>query len=355
MMRMQYICPIAFDTRNLGNIKSSEAVRLLNYAIDNGIDYFDVSSHFMKGKSEKIFLEAMSHIGKDIHVSYKYGRIPSENDTKDIFCKYFFDALKRFGRSYFDIYTIFDINSFERWEEYFKNGFVYESALKLKEKGFIKKIGITFRQHEGNELAKVLDICPGIDVVFMPVSPLNRSYGERAVQVCKSQGIELCLVTPLLGGVIEKYPEIIEPIMIQGLSAGESAIRYLSELRAPLFCSFISESQIAKVLRVISDSFSKPVIYDFVKEYEVFCTGCGLCTMCPIKSNVVTLMAAYNSYIVSGNPEDMVMYIKAAFGDEEYLYQSRKCIGCRLCEQICPQGINISERIERIRDEAHKT
>lgn len=354
MTSMKYICTIGFDTRNLGALDFKEARELLKYSIKMGIDFFDVSPHFMKGESEKKFLDALSYAESEAHISYKLGRQLLPEDTKEKFYESFFASLKRFNASCFDVYTIYDINSFERWKTYYNIGGIYETAAELKQKGLINSLAITAALCE-DELLKVFDMCPDIDVVFMPVSPLDREAKESIANLCKGLGKNLIAVTPLLGGVLEKYPKIVESIRTNGLSDNQASLKFVSDMDIPIMCAFTSKRQIDEALYAISDKSPKVVKSCEFNSYETFCTGCGLCTMCPIKSSVQKLMAAYNAYIASGNPYDMVEYARRIFGDGEYLYQTRKCIGCRLCEQICPQGIKISERIERLKNEAHKT
>lgn len=70
------------------------------------------------------------------------------------------------------------------------------------------------------------------------------------------------------------------------------------------------------------------------------CTGCRYCTThCPQGLNVPWLIELYNEHIYSGGGFIAPMALSA-------LDESQKptaCLGCRSCEQVCPQGIKISE------------
>ena len=70
------------------------------------------------------------------------------------------------------------------------------------------------------------------------------------------------------------------------------------------------------------------------------CTGCRYCTThCPQGLNIPWLIELYNEHIYSGGGFIAPMALSA-------LDESQKptaCLGCRSCEQVCPQGIKISE------------
>ena len=353
-MKLTKISGVVFDTRRLGAKNADDARDLMEYAHEKGIEVFDISPHFMEGACERVFLQAREELSFEPQISYKFGRVPNASDTAESFSREFYDALGRFRVSAFDMYTVYDINSFETWSDYKNDGEVYETAVELKNRGLIKRLAVVCTLG-GDELKEVLSDIPDIDCVFMPVSPLELKARSGAMELCRAHGIEVFALTPLLGGVFRRFPRLLSPIVTPGLSDEQAALRLLNRAGLGLMCAFTKKSEIDMLEAALSDDAPEVKINGDFGSYETFCTACGLCRMCPIKSHVTTLMAAYNAYVASGDPGDMVKHARRAFGEDEYLYNTRKCIGCRLCERICPQGIHISERIEHLRNEAHKT
>lgn len=70
------------------------------------------------------------------------------------------------------------------------------------------------------------------------------------------------------------------------------------------------------------------------------CTACRYCTShCPKGLDIPELIRLYNEHRFTGGSFIAPMYLKT-FKENE---MPSACIGCRSCEQVCPQGIKISE------------
>ena len=152
---MQTISSIVFDTRRMGALSLNEARELLSCAQKKGITRFDVSMHFMGGASESTFIEAIKGLSFKPEISYKFGRVPNASDTEESFLREFYAALERFSAESFDMYTVYDINSFETWNEYRDADAVYKTAVKLRGRGLIKQLSVV-SSLEAGELSKVI-------------------------------------------------------------------------------------------------------------------------------------------------------------------------------------------------------
>ena len=70
------------------------------------------------------------------------------------------------------------------------------------------------------------------------------------------------------------------------------------------------------------------------------CTACHYCTShCPKKLSIPELIALYNEHKITGGGFIAPM----AVGSMPVEKRPANCIGCRSCEQVCPQQIKISE------------
>ena len=78
------------------------------------------------------------------------------------------------------------------------------------------------------------------------------------------------------------------------------------------------------------------------------CTTCHYCTDgCPKKLPIPDIFSVYNKRMTTGE-----------FEDSEKAYEALKkkgsvaadCIACKKCEEICPQHINISEKMKEIKE-----
>ena len=70
------------------------------------------------------------------------------------------------------------------------------------------------------------------------------------------------------------------------------------------------------------------------------CTACHYCTShCPQELDIPSLIKLYNEHVFTGGGFIAPMAL-SALPEEK---QPSACIGCRSCEQVCPQQIKVSE------------
>ena len=79
---------------------------------------------------------------------------------------------------------------------------------------------------------------------------------------------------------------------------------------------------------------------DMVRKIALPCTACRYCTShCPQQLDIPELLALYNEHCFTGGGFLAPMALMAYAEDKK----PSACIGCRSCEQVCPQQIKISE------------
>ena len=72
------------------------------------------------------------------------------------------------------------------------------------------------------------------------------------------------------------------------------------------------------------------------------CTACRYCTThCPMSLNIPWLLELYNEHVFTGGGFIAPMALMAVPDDKK----PSACLGCRSCEQVCPQQIRISEAL----------
>jgi predicted aldo/keto reductase-like oxidoreductase len=76
------------------------------------------------------------------------------------------------------------------------------------------------------------------------------------------------------------------------------------------------------------------------KENNVPCTACRYCTeKCPMELDIPNLISLYNEYTYTGGGFLAPMRVSSLPEDK----RPSACLGCRACEEVCPQCIKISE------------
>jgi uncharacterized protein len=78
----------------------------------------------------------------------------------------------------------------------------------------------------------------------------------------------------------------------------------------------------------------------YEKKIAIPCTRCGYCMPCPNGVNIPADFDLYNYGVMYEDEGTARMRYTRFFPEKEH---ASACIGCRVCEDQCPQGILISE------------
>ncbi|MCD8022801.1 MAG: 4Fe-4S dicluster domain-containing protein, partial [Lachnospiraceae bacterium] len=81
------------------------------------------------------------------------------------------------------------------------------------------------------------------------------------------------------------------------------------------------------------------------RKMKVGCTGCGYCMPCPRGVDIPMAFHCYNVKYTEGNHSGAWEYTQSTAMRRETSSASQ-CIGCGRCEQHCPQGIPIREKLK---------
>ena len=102
-------------------IDYKEAQKLVDFAIENGINYFDTAYMYHAGKSEKFIGTALSKYPRESY--YLVDKLPIWMCKKPADMeKIFSNQLKRTGKAYFDNYLLHSLD---------KNNYLYKNKLTL--------------------------------------------------------------------------------------------------------------------------------------------------------------------------------------------------------------------------------
>ena len=140
-----------------GDYTDAEASRLLNRALDRGINFFDTADTYGSGKGETILAKAFETRQDEIVVGTKFGydiyaygdgprgqRELPQNWTPDYIRYACEQSLKRLGRSAIDLYQAHNLKA-----DSVMNDDIYETLERLKEEGKIRSYGAALGPSNG--------------------------------------------------------------------------------------------------------------------------------------------------------------------------------------------------------------
>lgn len=342
------------DEKN-SSIDKSATREMIDYAIKNGVNYFDTAWGYHDGESENIVGEILSEYPRDsFYIATKFPGYDVSNMTKVE--EIFEEQLKKCRVDYFDFYMFHNVCE-SNIEEYLDRQYgIYDYLMKQKENGRIRHLG--FSTHGTLDTMKRFIDAYGKDMEFCQIQ-LNwidwkMQNAKAKVEMLKGQGIPVWVMEPVRGGKLatleEEYanelktlrpdatpaewsfrflqsiPEVV--VTLSGMSDMKQLIENIATYgeEKPL-----SEKETEKLFSVADAMTSKTTLP---------CTACRYCTThCPMELDIPNLIDLYNEHVYSGGGFLAPMAIGSLPDDKK----PSACLSCRACEAVCPQNIKISE------------
>ncbi len=328
---------------------------MVDYAMEQGVNYYDTAWGYHDGHSETVMGKALSRYPREsYYLATKFPGYDLSNMDKveEIFEK----QLEKCGVGYFDFYlfhNVCEMNIDAYLDE--KYG-IYEYLMKQKAAGRIRHLG--FSAHGNLDVMKRFLDAYGKDMEFCQIQLnfLDWTFqgAKEKVELLKEWNIPVWVMEPLRGGKLAKLAAEDEKAL-KALRPEENipawAFRFLQSV--PGVTMVLSGMSNLQQMQDNIHTFAedKPLtekemdtllqIADgMVKKIVLPCTACHYCTShCPQTLPIPELLALYNEHCFTEGGFIAPMALSAY--PQEKLPSA--CIGCRSCEAVCPQQIKISE------------
>ncbi len=336
-------------------IDETKTQAMVDYAMEQGVNYYDTAWGYHDGHSETVMGKALSRYPREsYYLATKFPGYDLSNMDKveEIFEK----QLEKCGVEYFDFYlfhNVCEMNIDAYLDE--KYG-IYEYLMKQKAAGRIRHLG--FSAHGNLDVMKRFLDAYGKDMEFCQIQLnfLDWTFqgAKEKVELLKEWNIPVWVMEPLRGGKLAKLA-VEDEKALKALRPEENipawAFRFLQSV--PGVTMVLSGMSNLQQMQDNIHTFAedKPLtekemdtllqIADgMVKKIVLPCTACHYCTShCPQGLPIPELLALYNEHCFTEGGFIAPMALSAY--PQEKLPSA--CIGCRSCEAVCPQQIKISE------------
>lgn len=348
-----------FPTNSDESVNFEETEKMIDYALKNGVNYFDTAYVYHSGKSETVLGDILKKYPREsFMIANKY---PGHQITDTYYPEpIFLEQLERCQVDYFDYYLLHNVNENsikvykdEKWGilEYFK---------KQKELGKIKHFG--FSCHCSVELLKdFLDYCgDAMEFCQIQLNYLDWTLqdGKAKYDLLTERNIPVYIMEPLRGGKLASLPEEATAklnALREGVTPVEWAFRFLLNLpNVRMILSGMSEfSQVKENIEIFKND--EPLneiettalleVAETLKD-SVPCTGCGYCLKdCPMGLNIPVFISVYNDLKLQ---KAITTRMRLDVFPEDK--QPNACISCGLCAENCPQKIKVPEEISKLNE-----
>ena len=367
-------------------IDQEQVNRLVDYAIEHGVNYFDTSPAYCKGMSEHATGIALSrHPRNSYYIATKLSNFNEDTWSKQASIQLFNNSLKELQVDYIDYYLLHGIGmgGMENFESRFENNGILDWLVEQRKAGRIRNLGFSYHgdievfdyllsMHDEYHWDFVQIELNYLDWHYADeINPRNTDaeylYGELL-----KLGIPAVIMEPLLGGRLSNVPQYLAARMKardpehsvaswafryagspEGVLTVLSGMTYMEHLKDNLlsYCPLVPVTEDDK-------AFLEQVAKDMVSMETIPCNDCKYCMPCPYGVDIPGIFVHYNkcknagSLPVDPEQEDYARYRR------EYLIgldrsvprirQANHCIACGQCKPHCPQNIDIPRELHQI-------
>ena len=355
-----------------------DAIKMIRYAIDNGVNYVDTAYPYHNGKSEIIVGKALQDGYREkvtLTTKLPIWLVKEAND----FDKYLSEQIERL-QSTPDIYLFHGLNK-GRLEK-IKELNLIEKMKDARVNGLFKYIGFSF--HDSFDAFKeIIDFfnwdCCQIQLNYTDV---NYQAGLKGLEYAAKKGIAVIIMEPLRGGKLtipdNKLPDVPEiknvldnakvkrsmadwglqflwnhpevSVVLSGMSNLQQVKENVHSAENSGISS-LSEEELL-IIRDLQKAF---------KNYQLIpCTSCGYCMPCPNGVSIKNIIFVLNELAYwgeNGRPRVAFFYDRMAKSQEELEKKiaegeeadgsAELCIECGECLDKCPQQIDIPEYMKK--------
>lgn len=339
---------------NDADIDAAAVQEMVAYAMAHGINYYDTAWGYHDGNSETVLGEALGRYPRERwYLASKFPGYDLSNmpKVKEIFER----QLEKCGVEYFDFYLFHNVCEMNINEYLDPQYGIYDYLTEQKRNGRIRHLG--FSAHGSCEVIKRFLDAYGKDMEFgqLQINYIDWSFqnAQEKVRLLESRSIPVWVMEPLRGGRLAKLPGEGEAAL-KALRPGEDipawAFRFLQSI--PSVKVILSGMSDLTQLKANIETFEtdKPLneaeteallkIAEGMRNNLLPCTACRYCVShCPRGLDIPRLLELYNEHSFTGGGFIAPMALMAV-PEEKH---PSACVGCRSCEQVCPQQIKISE------------
>jgi aryl-alcohol dehydrogenase-like predicted oxidoreductase len=181
-----------------GKTNDKESLYALEYAIDQGVNFFDTADVYGDGHSEELLAKATKGREDQIHIATKFCRkgdiFSPKNYSYETVRTYCEDSLRRLKREAIDLYQVHCPAT-----DILKDGQVFEVLDRLKQEGKIRHYGVSVETVEEGFICLENPNVKSLQVIFnmFRQKPLEVLFPEA-----KKKGVGILVRLPLASGLL---------------------------------------------------------------------------------------------------------------------------------------------------------
>lgn len=340
-------------------VDEEKSLEMIEYAIDNGINYFDSAYMYHGGNSELVLGKGIKGKRDKVIITTK-SPIPMVNKHED-FDRILDEQLEKLGTDHLDFYLLHGLSQ-ETWDKCLELK-ALDFLDKVQKDGRVKYPGFSF--HDNTAVFKKIIDSYDWSVCQIQYNYFDENYqaGKEGLEYAASKDIGIIIMEPLRGGrLTQRIPEEVQKIWDSSeikRSPAEWGLRWVANHPgiSLILSGMSSMDQLKENIRMADEftpnSLTEKELDTIGKVADAYreimaidCTRCEYCMPCPNDVNIPMIFSLYNDLIMFKDEMPVVMYNTMLGPDQN----AANCIECGECEEKCPQQIEIIKNLKEVHE-----
>ncbi len=346
-------------------VDMAELEKMVQYAMDCGMNYFDTAYMYVDGKSENAIGEVLKKYPRESFILTDKSPAYLINSKEDVL-RIFNEQLKKCQVEYFDNYMVHNIN--KNSISNYRDNDMYGELLKLKKEGKIKHLGFSFHG-DPKMLREVIsehkwDFCQ-LQLNYLDWEVVN---AKELYEIADEANVPVIVMEPLRGSALCNLPQKAEEKLKEVCpndTPASFALRWIASKKRvfTILSGMSSLEQVKQNAQVFinykklseeEEKLASEIVKIIQSQGAIGCTACKYCMeVCPKGINIAAIFALYNMYKSSTQANRNFMFVYNYNALEEST-RADKCIECGLCSRNCPQGLDIPKLLKEVQKEVEK-
>jgi predicted aldo/keto reductase-like oxidoreductase len=314
---------IGFGGIPIQGISDAAAERVLNEALDRGIDLIDTARGY--SDSEAKIGRAVAHRRGEYTLASKSMARDARGMREELET-----SLRDLRTDHIDLYQLHAVAGDEQLEQVLGPGGAYEELDRARQQGKLRFIGVT--GHSRETLAK--ELRTGLfDTAQLPFNPLETAWLEEVIPAAREVNAGLIGMKPLAGGALGDPAAALRFALHEGVDVVIPGMDSVAQVR--------QNAAVGVGLRPPDEAETAGFEREQQRWEGHFCRRCGYCKPCPNGLDIPFLLlieAYYTRYHLERWALDRLAGLDKHYAD---------CEACGECVERCPYDLPVPELMEQ--------
>jgi len=303
--------------------QEDEAIKVLQRALDLGINFFDTATGYGFGASEKRMGRALKNRREDVVIATKTGLIDEKSASRSLK-----RSLRQLDTDYIDLWQLGNVTTFHKYERLQGPDGALKTAGKALQAGKVKHIGIST-----HSMAVALEAVSSglIETIQFPFNLIADEAADELVPLAKENDVGFIAMKSFAAGKIRSANLAVKFLLQFDNVVPDPGIETVGELEEIVGIVNGPWGLTSQERQAIGE------IHEKMKNR--FCRHCEECLPCPKGVHVPPLLYLTSAYKLNTGEE---------FREESeaHVKSWEACDLCGECETKCPYGLPIREMIQ---------